>query len=56
MDLDALFYLRARGIGKKNAITLLNVAFAADVINNIKNEVLKENLLNLAIEKLHNNE
>ncbi len=56
LDEEALFYLQTRGIGEKNARALLNIAFASDVINNIKNEVLKENLLNLAIQKLNNNE
>ena len=56
LDEEALFYLRARGIGEKSARALLNIAFAGDVLNNIKNEVLKENLLHLAVDKLHNNE
>lgn len=56
MDEEALFYLRARGIGEQSAKALLNIAFAGDVLNNIKNEELKENLFNLAVEKLHKNE
>lgn len=56
LDEEALFYLRTRGIGEKNARALLNIAFAGDVLNNIKNEALKENLLKLSIDKLHNNE
>ena len=56
MDEDALFYLRARGIGEQSAKALLNIAFAGDVLNNIKNEELKNNLLDLAVEKLHKNE
>ncbi len=55
MDDEALFYLRSRGIGEMNARTMLNIAFAGDVLNNIKEEILRENLLNLAVEKLHNN-
>ena len=35
---------------------LLNIAFAGDVLNNIKNEELRENLMNLAVEKLRKNE
>jgi Fe-S cluster assembly protein SufD len=56
MDEDALFYLRARGIGEQSAKALLNIAFAGDVLNNIKNEELRENLMNLAVEKLRKNE
>jgi Fe-S cluster assembly protein SufD len=52
LDEEALFYLRSRGIGENSARALLNIAFAGDVLNNIKNEVLKENLMNLAVSKL----
>ncbi len=41
MDDDALFYLRARGIGIDNARLLLMYAFAAEVINQIKIDALK---------------
>lgn len=56
MDEEALFYLRTRGIGEQSAKAILNIAFASDVLNNIKNEVLKENLLNLTVTKLQKNE
>lgn len=56
IDEDALFYLRARGIGEHSARALLNIAFAGEVLNNIKNETLRENLLNLAVAKLRNDE
>ena len=39
---DALFYLRARGIAKEEAESLLVYAFAADVLNMIPNADLKE--------------
>lgn len=52
LDEEALFYLRARGIGEKSARTLLNIAFAADVLNNIKSETLRNRLQQLAEEKL----
>ncbi len=52
LDDEALFYLRARGIGEKSARTLLNIAFAADVLNNIKSEELRNNLQSLAEAKL----
>lgn len=35
IDEEALFYLRQRGLSKKNALDLLHYAFAADVFKNI---------------------
>ena len=55
MDEEALFYLRSRGIGEMNARTMLHIAFAGDVLGNIKEETLRDNLLNLAVDKLHKN-
>ncbi|MBP6335144.1 MAG: Fe-S cluster assembly protein SufD [Bacteroidia bacterium] len=52
LDEDALFYLRSRGIGEKEAKAFLNVAFAADVINNITIESLKEQLMQLIEQRL----
>jgi len=52
LDEDALFYLRSRGIGEENAKALLNVAFAADIINNVTIDALKNNLMNLLSAKL----
>lgn len=52
LDDEALFYLRARGIGEQSARTLLNIAFAADVLNHIELEALKQNLQSIAEEKL----
>lgn len=54
LDEEALFYLRARGIGEQSARTLLNIAFVADVLNNIKSEELRNNLQSLAEAKLMN--
>ena len=51
-DGEALFYLRARGIGETNAKALLNHAFAADVIGRIEMESLKESLLEMLSRKL----
>ena len=42
MDEAALFYLRARGINKPDAQSLLNKAFASDVMEHICNQALKE--------------
>ena len=55
IDEEALFYLRSRGIGEQNARALLNTAFAADVINNITIEALKNNLITFLSSKLKNN-
>ncbi|MFM8950148.1 MAG: Fe-S cluster assembly protein SufD, partial [Bacteroidota bacterium] len=52
LDDEALFYLRARGIGEQSARTLLNIAFAADVLDHIEMETLKQNLQSIAEEKL----
>lgn len=53
LDEDALFYLRARGIGKDDAKALLNFAFASDVLSHINNEALRNNLLQLLSRKLN---
>jgi Fe-S cluster assembly protein SufD len=47
LDDDALFYLRARGIGEVTARALLNHAFAADVIEQVENESVRNSLLDL---------
>ena len=52
LDDEALFYLRARGIGEQSARTLLNIAFAADVLDHIQMETLRHNLQSIAEEKL----
>ncbi len=41
LDEDALFYLRARGIGEKQAKALLLNAFAADILEQVKPERLR---------------
>jgi Fe-S cluster assembly protein SufD len=41
LDKDALFYLKARGIGDKEAKAMLTQAFVQDVLNTIKIEPLK---------------
>jgi len=52
LDDEALFYLRARGIGEKTARTLLNIAFAQDVLNNITDTAMREMLTQLVNQKL----
>lgn len=47
IDTDALFYLKARGIGEESARKLLLQAFAEEVINKIELDSLKERVLHL---------
>ena len=49
---DAMFYLRARGISKKEAQALLLYAFANDTMQNIDIEQLKTKVSSLLAEKL----
>jgi Fe-S cluster assembly protein SufD len=44
LDAEALFYLRARGIGHDQARSLLTFAFANDILERIKVEPLRERL------------
>jgi Fe-S cluster assembly protein SufD len=44
LDAEALFYLRARGIGAEQARALLTFAFANDVIGRIRVDALRERL------------
>lgn len=52
LDDEALFYLRARGIGEKVAAAMLRYAFVADVFENIKVEAVREKLDAKIIERL----
>lgn len=52
LDRDALFYLRARGISKKEAQALLLYAFANDAMENIDIEPLRAKISDLLVEKL----
>lgn len=52
LDEEALFYLRARGIGEKNAKSLLLHAFAIDILENIKAEPLRAYVDTLISERL----
>lgn len=54
LDEDALFYLRARGLSREGATTLLLNAFAEEVLDNIKNEELNNYLKSLVEERLGN--
>jgi Fe-S cluster assembly protein SufD len=44
LDDEALFYLRSRGIKKEDASSILNLAFASDVLNNISVPALREHI------------
>jgi Fe-S cluster assembly protein SufD len=44
IDEEALFYLRARGIGEKEARTLLIYAFASEIVDRMKVEPVKEQI------------
>lgn len=52
LDEDALFYLRSRGIAKKEAQAMLMYAFANDVLDNVKIPELKDKLNRIIAEKL----
>lgn len=52
LDDDALFYLRSRGIAKKEAQAMLMYAFANDVLENIKIPELKNKLNRIIAKKL----
>lgn len=52
LDEQSLFYLRSRGIDKESARKILVRAFANDIFESIKDEVLKEHLNKLVFEKL----
>ncbi|HEY9049426.1 MAG TPA: Fe-S cluster assembly protein SufD [Ohtaekwangia sp.] len=53
LDEEALFYLQARGIAKDTAQAMMLYAFAGEVLDNVKNPVIKEYLDNVISERLH---
>ena len=53
LDEDALFYLRARGIGEKQAKALLLHAFATDILEQVKPEKLRSYLEQKIDERLN---
>jgi Fe-S cluster assembly protein SufD len=52
LDEDALFYLRARGIGYQQARKMLINAFAGEVIDHIENEILRAGIQEYIDDKL----
>lgn len=53
LDMEALFYLRTRGIGIDTAKMLLMYAFAAEVIKGIKIEALRNQIDDMIKKRLH---
>jgi len=53
LDAESLFYLQSRGIGKKEARSMLTYAFAQDILDRIKIAPLKESLEKALFEKFH---
>ena len=43
-DNDAIFYLRTRGVGEKNAKNLMVSAFAEDVLQHVKNQPVRTHI------------
>jgi Fe-S cluster assembly protein SufD len=54
LDPDALFYLRARGLGPEEARSLLSFAFASDIVGRIKIESLRRRLDEYLSAQFHN--
>jgi Fe-S cluster assembly protein SufD len=52
LDDDALFYIQARGVGKKEAKMMLVQAFAGEIIGTLSNDILKDELHERLVEKL----
>lgn len=55
LDEEALFYLQTRGLSKVTARAMMLYAFAAEVLDHVKNPVIKEYLDALISERLHKN-
>jgi Fe-S cluster assembly protein SufD len=51
LDESALFYLKSRGIATREARTLLTYAFAADVLEGIESDAVRDGLEGLARER-----
>ena len=52
LDETALFYMRSRGIGKKEARALLMYAFANNVLESVKIPQLKARITKLIADKI----
>ena len=56
LDAQALFYMRSRGIGEREALKILTRAFADEVIQKIKIEKLREAVEQLVFEEAKTSE
>lgn len=56
LDEEALFYLQSRGIDKPSAQAMLLYAFAGEVIDTVPVEVIREYLIRVISERLHQNQ
>jgi Fe-S cluster assembly protein SufD len=52
LDMEAMFYLRSRGIGEKEARHLLMYAFANEIVGKISIPVLKDRIIDLVDKRL----
>jgi len=52
LDEEAIFYLRSRGVGKKEAKAMLLNAFAKEALAELKSDLLKEEIENIILNKL----
>ena len=52
LDEDAMFYMRARGIGEADARNLLIHAFAGEVLDGVREDVVRDRAMRLLEEKL----
>jgi Fe-S cluster assembly protein SufD len=53
LDEEAVFYLQSRGINKETAQAMMLYAFAGEVLDNVKDPVIKKYLDNVISERLH---
>ena len=53
LDEEALFYLQSRGIGRREARSVLTYAFAQDILDRIKVQSVKDQLEKVLFEKFH---
>jgi Fe-S cluster assembly protein SufD len=53
LDAEALFYIQSRGVGAREARSLLTYAFAQDVVDRIKVKTLRDSLERVLFEKFH---
>lgn len=53
LDEEALFYIRSRGLGEKDARALLTLAFASETAASIKNEAIRSYFESLIADRLY---